>query len=226
MHISRRHVLQLAGGAACLSACPGRGWAAASYPSRPVQVMVGVAAGGSSSVLARLMADWLSEQLGQPFVVVNRPGAGTNIATEAVVRAPADGYTLLWAAPANAVNATLFDNLTFNFIRDTAPIGSVVRVPLVMVVKPSFPARTVPEFIDYARRNPKVISAASPSVGTSNHMAGELFMMLSHVEMVHVHYRGSSPALSDLIGGHVQVMFDTLPVRLATSRRARCGRSR
>ncbi len=213
MKISRRRVLRLASGAACLSLVPGQ-TGASHYPDRTVQLTVGVTAGGSSDLLARLMADWLSHTLGQTFVVVNRPGAGTNIATVSVIKAPADGYSLLWAATANAINATLFRDMSFNFIQDTTPVAGVARVPLIMVVNPNFPAKTVPEFIDYAREHPKAVSMASPSIGTSNHMAGELFMMMAHVEMVHVPYRGSGPALADLLSGQVQVMFDTLPSSL------------
>jgi tripartite-type tricarboxylate transporter receptor subunit TctC len=173
-----------------------------------VRIIVSVAAGSNPDILARLMGQWLSERLGQPFVIENRPGGGTNIATEAVVRAPADGHTLLLVAPSSTINATLYAKLNFNFIRDIAPVAGVTRMPLVMVVNPMFPAKTVPQFISYAKANPGKISMASPGIGTGPHMAGELFKVMSSVDMVHVPYRGNVPALTDLLGGQVQVMFD------------------
>jgi len=181
-------------------------WAQA-YPSRPVRVIVGFAAGGATDIVARIMGQWLSERLGQQFVVENRPGAGTNIATEVVVNAAPDGHTLLMVSPTNAVNASLYDKLSYNFIRDIAPVAGVTRVANVMVVNPSFPAKTVPEFIAYAKANSGRINMASGGTGSSNQMSGELFKMLAGVDLVHVPYRGAGPALPDLISGQVQVMF-------------------
>ena len=172
-----------------------------------MRIVVGFTPGGSTDIVARLMGQWLSERLGQPFVIENRPGAGSNIATEAVVRAPADGYTLLLVSASNAINATLYDKLNFNFIRDIAPVASLVRAPNVMVVNPSVPAKTVPEFIAYAKANPGKINMASSGIGTTPHVAGELFKMMTGVDMVHVPYRGAAPALTDLLGGQVQVLF-------------------
>ena len=209
----RRQFLHLAAGAAALPAMSRIAFAQA-YPTRPVHFIVGLAAGGGADILARLMGQWLSERLGQQFVVENRPGAGTNVATEAVVRAPADGYTLLMVLPPNAVNATLYQKLNFNFIRDIAPVAGLIRTPLAMEVNPSFPAKTVPEFIGYAKVNPDKISMASAGIGTSGHVAGELFKMMAHVDMVHVPYRGGAPAIIDLLGGQVQVLFD--PVSSST----------
>jgi len=181
-------------------------WAQA-YPSRPVRVIVGFAAGGATDIVARILGQWLSERLGQQFVVENRPGAGTNIATEVVVNAAPDGHTLLMVSPTNAVNASLYDKLSYNFIRDIAPVAGVTRVANVMVVNPSFPAKTVPEFIAYAKANSGRINMASGGTGSSNQMSGELFKMLAGVDLVHVPYRGAGPALPDLISGQVQVMF-------------------
>ena len=209
----RRQFLHLAAGAAALPAMSRIAFAQA-YPTRPVHFIVGLAAGGGADILARLMGQWLSERLGQQFVVENRPGAGTNVATEAVVRAPADGYTLLMVLPPNAVNATLYQKLNFSFIRDIAPVAGLIRTPLAMEVNPSFPAKTVPEFIAYAKANPDKISMASAGNGTSGHVAGELFKMMAHVDMVHVPYRGGAPAIIDLLGGQVQVLFD--PVSSST----------
>jgi tripartite-type tricarboxylate transporter receptor subunit TctC len=183
---------------------------AQTYPTRPVHIIVGYAPGGVGDTVARLMGQWLSERLGQPFVIENRPGAASNIATEVVVRAPADGYTLLLVNPANAISAGLYDHLNFNFIRDIAPVAAIVRVPNVMVVNPSVPTHTVEEFIAYAKANPGKLNYASAGMGTTVHLAGELFNMMTGVAMVHVPYRGSTPALNDMIGGHVQVMFDAL----------------
>jgi tripartite-type tricarboxylate transporter receptor subunit TctC len=182
-----------------------------AFPARPVRIVVGFPPGGVGDIVARLMGQWLSERLGQPFVIENRPGAASNIATEAVVRAPADGYTLLVVNPANAISATLYDNLNYNFIRDIAPVAGIVRVPNVMEVNPSVPAKTVREFIAYAKANPGKVNYASAGNGTTVHLAGELFNMMAGVNLVHVPYRGSAPALTDMLGGQVQVMFDALP---------------
>jgi tripartite-type tricarboxylate transporter receptor subunit TctC len=208
MKRSRRQFLHLAAGAAALPALS-RIARAQAYPSRPVRIVVGVAAGGGADITARLFGQWLSERLGQQFIVENRPGAGTNIATEVVVRAPADGYTLLLAGAPNAINATLYDKLSFNFIRDIAPVAGIVAVPYVMLVHPSVPAATLPEFVTYAKRNPGKISMASAGKGTTPHLAGELFKMMAGVDMVHVPYRGGGPALADLLGGQVQIYFAT-----------------
>jgi tripartite-type tricarboxylate transporter receptor subunit TctC len=209
MKLPRRRFLRLAAGAAALPAVSRFAWAQA-YPTRPVHLVVGFAAGGGQDVLARLLGQWLSERLGQSFVVENRPGAGGNIGAEAVVRAAPDGYTLLVIGPPNAINATLYDKLNFDFIRDIAPVAGISRMPNVMEVNPSFPAKTVPEFIAYAKANPGKINMATGGNGTSNHVSGELFKMMTGINMVHVPYRGGGPALSDLIGGQVQVMFDNL----------------
>jgi len=184
-------------------------WAQA-YPSRPVRWIVPAAAGNTSDIVARLMAQWLSDRLGQPFIVENRPGAGTNIGTEMVARAAPDGYALLMATSSSAINATLYEKLNFNFIRDIAPIASIWRVANVLVVTQSFPARTVPEFIAYAKANPGKINFASPGVGTAIHMSGELFKMMAGVNIIHVPYRGNALALSDLISGRVQAIFDNI----------------
>jgi tripartite-type tricarboxylate transporter receptor subunit TctC len=209
MKLARRQFLHLATVAVALPAVPriARGQ---TFPTRPVRVMVGFAAGGPTDILARLIGQWLSERLGQPFVIENRPGAGGNIVTEAVVNAPADGYTLLLVAPANTINATLYDKLNFNFIRDIAPIASIMRSFYVMEVNPSVPAKSVPAFIAYAKAHPGKINMASAGSGTPQHVAGELFKLMTGVEMVHVPYRGSAPALADLMGGQVQVMFDNM----------------
>jgi tripartite-type tricarboxylate transporter receptor subunit TctC len=208
MELARRRFLHLAAGAAALPALSRFAWAQ-TYPSRPVHIIVGFAAGSGADILARLIGQWLSERLGQPFVVENRTGAGTNIATEAVVRSAPDGYTLLLVTPANAINATLYEKLNFNFIRDIAPVASIMRTPLVMLVNPSFPAKTVPEFIAYAKANPGKLNMASSGVGGPNHMSGELFKTMTGVDMVHVPYRGGPPAMTDLLGGHVQLTFPT-----------------
>jgi len=180
---------------------------AQTYPTRPVRIIVGYAAGGSNDIVARLTGQWLSERLGQPFVIENRPGAGTNIGTEAVVTAAPDGYTLLTVNPANAVNATLYQRLNFVFLRDITPVASIIRQPLIMLVNPSVPAKTIPEFIDYAKANPGKISMASGGNGSINHVAGELFKMMAGVNWVHVPYRGAGPALADLLGGQVDLLF-------------------
>jgi tripartite-type tricarboxylate transporter receptor subunit TctC len=213
MPLPRRQFLRLAASAAVLSSVS-RSASAQSYPSRPVRIVVGFAAGGAPDTIGRLMAQWLSERLGQQFVIENRPGAGSNIGTEAVVRAPPDGYTLLMVAPPNAVNATLYDKLNYNFIRDIAPVASIGRAPNVMAVHPSFSAKTIPEFIAYAKANPGKINMASGGNGTSDHVAGELFKMMAGIDMVHVPYRGAAPALTDLLGGQVQVMFSSMPASI------------
>jgi tripartite-type tricarboxylate transporter receptor subunit TctC len=205
----RRRFLELAGAAAAAPAFSDVA-SALDYPTRAVHVLVGFAAGGPTDILARLMAQWLSQRLGQPFVIDNRPGVGGNLATEAAVNAPADGHTLLLVAPANSINATLYDKLSFNFIRDIAPVASIMRAFYVMEVNPSLPVKSVPEFIAYARAHPGEINMASAGSGTPQHVAGELFKLMTDVEMVHVPYRGSAPALTDLMGGQVQVMFDNL----------------
>jgi tripartite-type tricarboxylate transporter receptor subunit TctC len=204
MKLPRRQFLHLAAGAAAMPAVAHIAWAQA-YPSRPVRLIVPIPAGVGTDLLARLMAQWLSERLGQQFVVENRPGAGTNIATEAVVRAPPDGYTLLVVNAASAINATLYEKLNFNFIRDIVPVAGMARDHLVMVVNPSVPANTVPEFIAYAKAAPGRISMASGGTGSPSHVAGELFKMMAGVDIVHVPYRGAAPALTDLLSGQVQV---------------------
>jgi tripartite-type tricarboxylate transporter receptor subunit TctC len=209
MKLLRREVLHLAAGATVLPVVSRFAWAQA-YPTRPVHIVVGFPAGGAADIVARLTGQWLSEWLGQSFVIENRPGAGTNIAAEAVVQAVPDGYTLLLATTTNAINATFYDHLSFNFIRDIAPVAGVVRVPNVMVVNLSVPANTVPEFIAYAKANPGKINMASGGNGTSIHVSGELFKMMANVNLVHVPYHGDAPALVDLVGGQVQVMFDLL----------------
>ena len=210
MKLRRRQFLHLAVGAAALSALS-RIARAQAYPSRPIRWVVGFVPGGATDIIARLMGQWLSERLGQSVVIENRPGAGSNIATEVVVNAPPDGYTLLLVGPTHAVNATLYPKLNYNFIRDIAPIASISREPLVMVVNPSVPAKTVPEFIAYAKANPGKLNMASSGIGTSVHVGGELFKMMTSINMLHVPYRGAAPAITDLIGGRVQVMFATLP---------------
>jgi tripartite-type tricarboxylate transporter receptor subunit TctC len=201
--LARRQFLHLAAGAVALPAFS-RVAVAQTYPARPVKLVVGFPPGGGNDIVARLIAQWLSERLGQPFVVENRPGAGTNIATEAVVRAQPDGYTLLFVAPSSAINATL------NFIRDVAPVASLIRLPNVMEVNLSVPVKTVPEFIAYAKADRSKINMASPGVGTSVHLSGELFKMMAGADMLHVPYRGTAPALTDLLSGQVQVMFGTM----------------
>jgi tripartite-type tricarboxylate transporter receptor subunit TctC len=196
-------------GAAAVPIAPHIAWAQA-YPSRPVRIMVGFAAGGATDIVARIMGQWLSERLGQQFVVENRPGAGTNIATAAVVNAAPDGHTLLMVSPTNAVNATLYDKLSYNFIRDIAPVASIHREPFLVEVDPSVPVKTVPEFIAYAKAHPGQISFASAGNGSVAHVTGELFKMMTGVNLVHVPYRGAGPALVDLLGGQVQVMFATM----------------
>jgi tripartite-type tricarboxylate transporter receptor subunit TctC len=210
MKLSRYQFLRLAAGAAALPAVS-RVARAQSYPTRSVRIIVGQAAGSGSDIIARLMGQWFSERLGQQFIVENRPGAGGNIATEAVVRSPPDGYTLLLVVSANTINATLYDKLNFNFVRDIAPVASIARVPLVMEVNPSVPTKTMPEFIAYAKANPGKLNMASAGNGSASHVAGELFKFMAGVDMAHVPYRGSTPALTDLLGGQVQVLFDVTP---------------
>jgi tripartite-type tricarboxylate transporter receptor subunit TctC len=208
MKLSRRYCLQLAAGAAAIAASPPSA-KALDYPTRPVRIIVGFAAGGPTDISARLMAQWLSERLGQAFVVENRPGAGSNIATDTVARAVADGYTLLLAGSANTVNPSLYEKLNFNFIRDIAPVAGVMQWANLMEVNPEFPARTVPEFIAYAKANPGKVNMASGGNGTSNHVSGELFKMMAGVEMQHVPYRSGGAALTALLGGQVQVTFES-----------------
>jgi tripartite-type tricarboxylate transporter receptor subunit TctC len=207
MKLPRRTFLHLAAGTVALPAVS-RIACAQAYPTRPVRIIVGFAAGGVTDLVARLIGQRLSDRLGQQFFVENRPGAGTNIATEAVANAPPDGYTFLLATSANAINATLYEKLNFNFIHDIAPVASIVDAPLVMEVSLSFPAKTVPEFIAYAKANPGKINYASGGIGSPPHATAELFKMMAGVNMTHVPYRGSPPALTDMIGGQVQVMFD------------------
>jgi tripartite-type tricarboxylate transporter receptor subunit TctC len=185
-------------------------WAQA-YPARPVRVVIGYTPGGSADITARLMTQWLTERLGQSFVVESRPGAGTNIATEAVVNAPPDGYTLLLVAPANAINATLYEKMNHNFLRDIVPVAGIIRFPNVVVVNPSVPVKTIPELIAYAKANPGKLNMASSGNGSTIHMSGELFKMMTGVNMTHIPYRGGAPALTDMVGGQVQVMFDNIP---------------
>jgi len=208
MKLPRRNFLHLAACAAALPAVSRIVWAQA-YPARPVRVIVPFAPAGDTDLVARLIGQWLSERLGQPFVIENRPGAGTNIGTEAVVRAPADGYTLLLASPPAAINSTLYDKLNFAFLRDIAPVAGVIRAPFVMEVNPSVSAKTVPEFIAYAKANPGKISMASAGIGTPSHVSGELFKMMAGVDMVHVPYRSAGSALIDLLSGQVQITFPT-----------------
>jgi tripartite-type tricarboxylate transporter receptor subunit TctC len=208
MKLPRRQFLHLAAGAAALPAIS-RIARAQAYPTRPVRIIVSAPPGGAIDILARLMGQWLSEHFGQPVIVESKPGAGTNIGTEFVVRAPPDGYTLLLVASPSAINATPYEHLNFNFLRDIAPIAGIIRVPNIMLVNPSVAAKTVPAFIAYAKANPGKVNFASAGNGTSPHMAGELFKMMAGVDMVHVAYRGEAPALTDLLGGQVQVMFAT-----------------
>jgi tripartite-type tricarboxylate transporter receptor subunit TctC len=210
MKLIRRQFLQLAGAVAATPAFP-RLASALDYPTRPVRIVAGFAAGGGVDITARLIGQWLTERLGQSFVTENRAGAGGNIGTEAVVSAAPDGYTLLLATVPNAVNASLYEKLNFNFIRDIAPVAGIIRVPMVILLNPSVPAKTVPEFISYAKANPGKVNMASAGNGSAPHMAGELFKMMAGVNLVHVPYRGQGPALTDLLGGEVQVLFATAP---------------
>jgi len=208
VQLPRRQFLHLAAGAAALPAVSCFAWAQ-TYPSRPVRLIVPIAPAGASDITARLIGQWLSERLGQQFVIDNRPGGGNNIGTEAVVRAPADGYTLLLCGITNATNATIYDKLNFNFMRDIAPVAGVIRGSFVMVVHPSVPAKSLPEFIAYAKANPRKVNMASSGIGGVPHVGGELFKMMAGVDMVHVPYRGGGPALNDLLGGQVHVYFAT-----------------
>jgi tripartite-type tricarboxylate transporter receptor subunit TctC len=210
MKLPRRKFLHLAAGAAALPAVS-RLARAQDYPTRPVRLVVFFPPGGVGDILARMMGQWLSERLGQPFIIENRPGAGGNIGTEAVVRSSPDGSTLLWATSPNAINATFYDKLNYNFIRDIAPVAATIRVPNVMVVNPTLPAKTVPEFITHAKANPGKLNMASGGNSVPSHVAGELFKMMAGIDMVHVPYRGSAPALTDLLAGQVHVMFDAMP---------------
>ena len=210
MKVPRRQFLQLAAGAAVLPVCA----SAQAYPSRPVKIIVGQAAGSASDIVARLLAQFLSEKLGQQFLVEVRPGAAGNIATEAVTHMPADGYTLLLVNSQNAINVALYEKLSFDFVRDIAPVGRVENVPLVMEVHPSVPAKTVPELIAYAKANPGKLNMASAGIGGPQHIAGELFKFMAGVELTHIPYKGSTPAVTDLVAGQVQVMFDVTPTSL------------
>ena len=225
MKLPRRQFLHLAAGAAVLPALSRVAWAQA-YPTRPVRLIIGYAPGASADTTERLMAQWLSERLGQSVVVESRPGGGTNIATEAVVRATPDGYTLLMVGTAQAINATLYNKLNFHFIRDITPVAGLIRFPNVIVVNPSVPAKTVPELIAYAKASPGKISMASAGIGSGPHVAGELFKMMAGVDMVHVPYRGGGPALTDLLGGQVQVFFPHCLIdRVYQGWQAACARS-
>jgi tripartite-type tricarboxylate transporter receptor subunit TctC len=211
LKLPRRQFLHLAAGAVALSALSRIAWAQA-YPTRPVRIVVGFPPGTSSDITARLIAEWLSQRLGQQVLVENRTGAGTNIAAETVVQASPDGYSLLWVTQTNAINATLYESLNFNFIRDIAPVAGVIRVPTVMMINPSVPAKTVPEFIAYAKANPDKINMSSPGIGSANHVLGELFQMMTGVKLVHIPYKGSQ--FPDLLSGQVQITFNPLPSSL------------
>jgi len=213
MKLSRRRLLHLAGGAAVLPVASSVA-SAEAYPSRPVRWVVGYTPGGGNDIIARLMAQWLQARLGQPFVIENRPGAASNIATEVVVKAPADGYTLLLANFANASNATLYKNLKFDFARDIASVAGIVRVPNLIMVNPSIPAATLLEFIAYAKANPRKITMASAGIGSTGHLAAELLKMMTGIDLVHVPYRGNGPALTDLLGGQVRALIASLPSSL------------
>jgi tripartite-type tricarboxylate transporter receptor subunit TctC len=208
--VQRRQFLKFAGVAIAAPAVS-RAARAQAYPAKPVRLIQGYAPGGSADITCRLIGQWLSDRTGQQFVIESRPGAGSNIGTEAVVRAPTDGYTILLVAPANAINATLYQKLPYDFMRDIAPVAALIRFPNIMEVTPSLPVKTVPEFIAYAKANPGLINMASSGNGSTIHMSGELFKMMTGVTMVHVPYRGAGPALTDMIGGQVQVMFDNAP---------------
>src|SRR5258707_9087119 len=213
MKLPRRQFLHLAAGAAALPAVSGVSWAQA-YPSRPVKIIVGQAAGSASDIIARLVAQFLSEKLGQQFVVEVRPGAASNIATEAVTRMPPDGYTLLLLNSQNAINVALYEKLNFDFVRDITPVGRVQSVPLVMEVHPSVSARTIPEFIAYAKANPGKLNMASAGIGGPQHVAGELFKFMAGVDLTHIPYKGTTPAVTDLVAGQVEGMFDVMPTSL------------
>ena len=220
MMLPRRKFLRLAGAAAAFPALAKTAWAE-DYPARPVHIVVGFPPGQTADITARLMGQWVSERLGQPFVIDNRPGASSTVATELVAHAPADGYTLLRVVASNYINATLYGNLPYNFIRDIAPVASIERAPLVLEVNPSVPVKTVPEFIAYAKSNPGKLNMASGGIGNSTHMAGELFKMMTGVDLIHVPYRGSAPALTDLLSGEAQVMFDLIASSISHIRSGR-----
>jgi tripartite-type tricarboxylate transporter receptor subunit TctC len=222
MKLPRRRFLHLAAGAATIPAVSRFAWAQ-TYPTRPVRIIVGFPPGGDTDIIARLIGQWLNERLGQPFIIENRPGAGGNIGNEAVVRAPADGYTLLSVAPASAINATLNEKLNFNFIRDIAPVASIIRATIVMLVNPSFPAKTVPEFVAYAKTNPGKINFASGGNGTPGHVVGELFKMMADVNLVHVPYRGGALVVSDLLAGQIQLMFNSPSISIEHIRAGKLG---
>jgi tripartite-type tricarboxylate transporter receptor subunit TctC len=213
MKLPRRKFLHLAASAAALPAAA-RVARAQVYPTRPVRIVVPFAPGGSTDIIARLIGQWLSERLGQPFVIENRPGAGSNIGTEVVVKAPPDGYTLLLVGASSAINATLYEKLNFNFLRDITSVAGIISIPFIMAVIPSFPAKTVSEFIAYAKVNPSKVNMGSGGNGTAGHLSGELFKMMAGVNMIHVPYRGEALALTDLLGGQVQVMFGTMPASI------------
>jgi len=213
MKLPRRNFLHLAASAAALPAVSRFAWAQ-TYPTRPVRIIVPFAPGGATDVIARLMGQWLSERLGQHFVTENRPGAGSNVGTEVVVNAPPDGYTLLLVGASSAINMTLYEKLNFNFLRDITPVAGIISIPFIMAVNPSVPAKTVLELIDYAKANPGKVNIGSGGNGTAGHLSGELFKMMARVNMVHVPYRGEAPALTDLLGGQVQVMFGTVPASI------------
>jgi tripartite-type tricarboxylate transporter receptor subunit TctC len=218
----RRQFLHLAAGAAALPAVSRFAWAQ-TYPTRPVRIIAPTGPGGAPDIIARLIGPWLSQRLGQQFVIENRPGSGGNIGTEVVVRASPDGYTLLMVGSWNAINATLYDKLSFNFLRDIAPVAGIISLPFVMVIIPSVPAKTVPEFIAHAKANPGKISFGSPGIGTPGHVSGELFKMMAGLDMVHVPYRGGGAVISDLLGGQVQVLFGTTSL---TVEQVRAGKLR
>jgi tripartite-type tricarboxylate transporter receptor subunit TctC len=213
MKLPRRNFLHLAAGASAVPAAS-RIARAQAYPWRPARIVVPFAAGGATDIIARLIGQWLSERLAQQFIIENRSGAGSNIGTEVVVNAPPDGYTLLLVGASSAINATLYDKLNFDFLRDITPVAGVISIPFIMAVNPSFPAKTVSEFIAYARANPGKVNMASGGNGTAGHLSGELFKMMAGVNMVHVPYRGEAPALTDMLGGHVQAMFGTMPASI------------
>ena len=213
MRLPRRQFLQFAGAAVAAPALSPAAWSQ-TYPSRPVRMIVGFPAGGTTDIVARMVAQWLTERLGQPFVVENRPGANTNLATEAVVRAPADGHTILLLTMSNVINVTLYDKLSYDLVRDIAPVASVMRTPLVLEVIPAVPANTVPEFIAYAKANAGKITMASFGNGSLSHLSGEMFKMMTGIDMVHVPYRGSAPMLTDLLAGQVHMAFDNMPASI------------
>jgi tripartite-type tricarboxylate transporter receptor subunit TctC len=217
MKLLRRQFLHLAAGAAAMPAVSRIAWAQ-TYPTRPVRVVVPFAAGGSTDISARLIGQWLSERLGQQFVIENRPGAGSNVGTELVVNAPPDGYTLLLVGASSAINAALYEKLNFNFLRDITPVAGINSIPFILAVNPLFPAKTVSEFIAYARANPSKVNMASGGNGTAGHLSGELFKLLTGLNMVHVPYRGEAPALTDMLAGHVHAMFVTMPASIENVR--------